>query len=57
MSHNFSHRKTTWISVSILKYIYKYYCKYYHVENLLNHFDIVVYFVIHLVCIIHQLSY
>ena len=36
MSHNFSDRKGTWISVSMPKYVYKYYCKYYYVENLLG---------------------
>ena len=35
MSHNFCDCKSTWISVSIPKYIYKYYCEYYYVENLL----------------------
>ena len=35
MPHNFSDCKSTWISVSIPKSIYKFYCKYYYVENLL----------------------
>ena len=38
MSHNFWDHKSTWISVSIPKYIYKCYCKYYYVENLLRAF-------------------
>ena len=38
MSHNFIDRKSTWTSVSIPKYIYKYYCKYCYVEKLLRAF-------------------
>ena len=34
MSHSFDYRKSICISVSIPKYIYKYYCKNYYFKNL-----------------------
>ena len=38
MSHNFCDRRSTWVSVSIPKYIYRYFCNYYYVEKLLRAF-------------------